>query len=182
MADGGIGKRYATALFNAAVAEDVLEQVHGDVAGFGRLVETEHNFARFLASLQVSAEEKKDLVGRVIGDHASGLFVKFVQLLIDKKRITSFAEVVEAFEALYEEYHNILRVDMITAVPIEADLERRAREVFERRTGKTAKVVKHVNPHIIGGMIMVAGNQIIDGSIRNQLAELRTQLLEARVN
>jgi F0F1-type ATP synthase delta subunit len=39
-----------------------------------------------------------------------------------------------------------------------------------------------VDPQIIGGMIMIAGDQIIDGSIRNQLAELRKGLLEARVN
>ena len=182
MADTGIGKRYATALFNAAVAEDVLDQVHDDVVGFGRLLQSERRFARFLASLQVTTEQKKDTVARVIANHASGLFVKFIQLLIDKKRITSFDEVVTAFESLYEVHNNILRVDFITAVPLDTDLERKAKEMIERWTGKTVKSVKHVDHRIIGGMIMVAGDKIIDGSIRNRLAELRTQLLEARVN
>ena len=182
MAMTGIGKRYATALFNAAIAEDVLDQVHDDVVGFARLLEAERGFARFLASQRVTADQKKDIVVRAIGDRASGLFVKFALLLIAKKRMTGFEEVAESFAALYEEHSNIVRVGITTAVPLEPELERKAKEMVERRTGKTAKLVKKIDPEIIGGMIVVAGNQIIDGSIRNQLAELRKSLLDARVN
>lgn len=182
MAMGGIGKRYAVALFNAAVAEDVLDQVQGDVASFARLLETEKALHRFLSSLRVTGDEKKDLIARAIGDRASGLFVKFVYLLIDKKRIAGFPEVAVAFEELYEEHRNIIHVGVVTAVPLDADLERKAKEMIERRTGKTAKIDKRIDPAIIGGVIMFAGDQIIDGSIRNRLSELRQGLLETRVN
>jgi F-type H+-transporting ATPase subunit delta len=182
MALGGIGKRYAVALFNAAVAEDVLDQVHGDVTSFARLLESEPALDRFLTSLRVTAEEKKDLIVRAIGDRASGLFVKFVLLLIDKKRTAGFGDVARVFESLYEAHRQIVRVGVVTAIPLDPDLERKAKEMIERRTGKTAKIEKRVEPGIIGGMILFAGDQIIDGSIRNQLAELRSGLLETRVH
>jgi F-type H+-transporting ATPase subunit delta len=182
MTQKGIGKRYALALFNAAVAEDVLEQVHGDVASFARLLESERAFHRFLTSLRVSADEKKELTVRAIGDRASGLFVKFLHLLIDKKRVAAFSDVAAAFESLYEEHLHIIRVGVVTAIPLDAGLERKAKEMIERRTGKTARIEKRVEPAIIGGMIMFAGDQVIDGSVRNQLAELRQGLLETRVS
>jgi F-type H+-transporting ATPase subunit delta len=183
----GIGKRYAVALFNAALAEDVLEQVYGDLTSFAALVSSEPALRIFLASHRVSTDEKNDLVVNAIGERASGLFVKFVLLLINKKRIDEFAkhnfeEILEPFEALYEEHNNILKVSVVTAVAMDSELERKTKATIERRTGKTARIEKHIDPSIIGGMVMIADGQIIDGSIRSQLAELRQDLLEARVN
>jgi F-type H+-transporting ATPase subunit delta len=177
----GIGKRYAVALFNAARAEDVLDQVYGDAASFARLLEAERPFRRFLVSLQVTPDEKKDIVARAIGDRASGLFVKFVLLLIDKKRIRSYEEIEKAFEALYEAERGIVEVSVVTAIPLDADLERKAKATIEERTGKKAKIVKRVEPGVIGGVIMIVGDKIIDGSIRNHLAEMRQELLGLRV-
>jgi F-type H+-transporting ATPase subunit delta len=182
MALDGIGKRYALALFNAAVAEDVLEQVYGDVTSFDRVLAAERPFQAFLTSLRVTPEAKKDLVVRAVGDRASGLFVKFVHLLIDKKRMSGFADVAAAFASLYEEHLNIIRVGLVTAIPLDAAAERKAREMIERRTGKTARIEKRVDPAIIGGMIVFAGDRIMDGSIRSRLFELRKELLETRVS
>jgi F-type H+-transporting ATPase subunit delta len=180
MALGGIGKRYAQALFDAARAEDVVDQVHDDVVSFARLVESDAAFRRFLSSLRVTKDEKKDLISRAIADRASGLFVKFALLLIDTKRMDDFEDIAKAFVELYEEHAGIVRVGVVTAIELDTEMERKAKQTIERRTGKKAKFVKHVDPGIIGGMIMVAGNQIIDGSIRSQLGELRKQLLESR--
>ncbi len=177
----GIGKRYAVALFNAARAEDVLDQVYGDAASFARVLKAERSFKRFLESLQATSDEKKDLVVKVIGDRASGLFVKFVLLLIDKKRMANYAEIEKAFEALYDEERGIVEVALVTAVPLDLELERKAKATIEKRTGKTAKIVKRVDPGVIGGVIMIAGDQIIDGSIRNHLTEMRQELLALRV-
>jgi F-type H+-transporting ATPase subunit delta len=179
---GGIGKRYAIALFNAAVAEDVLDQVHGDVTSFARLLESEPALDRFLTSLRATADEKKDLLVRAIGDRASGLFVKFVLLLIEKKRTAGFGDIALVFASLYEAHRHIIRVGVVTAIPLDSDLERKAKEMIERRTGKTARIEKRVEPGIIAGMILFVDDQIIDGSIRNQLAELRGGLLETRVH
>lgn len=177
----GIGKRYAVALFDAAKAEDVLDQVYGDAVSFARLLEAERPFRRFLVSLQATPDEKKDIVIKAIGDRASGLFVKFVLLLIDKKRIGNYEEIEKAFEALYEEERGIVEVALVTAIPLDAELERKAKVTVEKRTGKTTKIVKRVDPGVIGGVIMIVGDKIIDGSIRNHLAQMRQELLELRV-
>jgi F-type H+-transporting ATPase subunit delta len=182
VASSGTGRRYALALFDAGVSEEIVEQVHDDVVGFSRLLEVEPSLARFLGSLRVTSEEKKDLIVRAIGERASGLFVKFVLLLIDKKRVDEFAEIADAFVRLYEDHKEIIRVGVVTAVELDAELERKAKATIERRTGKSARIVKRVDPGIIGGMIVLAGDRIIDGSIRSQLGELRRELLQTRVH
>lgn len=187
MALSGVGKRYAVALFNASVAEDVLDQVYGDLTSFAHLLEKDPALRTFFASHRVSATEKADLVMHALGERASGLFVKFLLLLIEKKRVDEFAgrefaEILVPFETLYEAHSNIVKVGVVTAIPLDAELERKAKETIERRFNKTARIEKRIDPSIIGGMLMIADGQIIDGSIRSQLAELRQELLEARVN
>lgn len=177
----GIGKRYALALFNAAEAEDVLDQVYGDAASFAKLIEAEPGFRRFLVSQQVTSQEKKSLVIKALGDRASGLFIKFVLLLIDKKRVGSYENIEKTFEAIYEQRRGIVKVTVVTAIPLDAEMERKAKATIERRTGQTAKIIKRVDPGVIGGAIMIAGGQIIDGSIRNRLGEMRRELLALRV-
>jgi len=178
----GVGKRYAIALFNAAQAEDVLDQVHGDVTSFGKLLHVETGLRNFLLSLRVGGEEKRELVMKAFGDRASGLFVKFLLLLIDKKRTANFDEIARAFVALYEEHQGVVEVRVVTAVPLDAELERKAKDVVERRTGKKVKLEKRVEPRIIGGMIMFIENQVYDGSILNRLGDLGTALHATRVH
>ncbi len=182
MAATGVGKRYAIAMFNAALAEDVLDQVHGDTISFGKLLEVEPALRRFLLSLRVTADEKRELVMKAIGDRASGLFVKFLLLLIDKKRTATYDEIARAFVSLYEDHKGVVEVRVVTAVPLDAEIERKAKQVVERRTGKQVKLEKRVEPRIVGGMIMFIENQVFDGSILNRLGDLGTALLETRVH
>lgn len=182
MATGGVGKRYAIALFNAARAEDLLDQVHGDATSFAKLLEGEAGFRSYLLSGRVTGDEKRGLIMAAIGERACGLFVTFVLLLIDKKRVAEYESIARAFVSLYEDYQGVVEVRVVTAIPLDAELERKAKEVVERRTGKKVKLEKRVEPGIVGGMIMFIENQVFDGSIRNRLGDLGTALLETRVH
>jgi F-type H+-transporting ATPase subunit delta len=178
----GIGRRYAVALFNAALNGELADQVQGDVTSFARLYADNARFRRFLESPSVPTEAKKELILQSVGDRASGLFVKFLLLLIDKKRLSSIPAVADAYTALFEEREGILEVKVVTAVPLARDLETQTREVIERQTGKRARLHKIVDPGIIGGMILFARNRIVDGSVKHRLETMTRQLREVRVH
>lgn len=178
----GIGKRYAVALFNAAGKGDVSEQVNGDIVSFANLLETNDQLRSFLTSPQVRTDAKKELVVSVLGERASGLFLKFVDLLIDKKRLSSIDEIALAYTQLYEENNNIIEVRCVTAVPLPNELEVKTRKAIEVASGKSVRLVTEVNPEIIGGMILFTANRIIDGSIRHKLNTMRKQLVELKVH
>jgi F-type H+-transporting ATPase subunit delta len=178
----GVAKRYATALFNAAVKMDVAEQVGGDLDSFNKLFAADAEFRVYMHSPQVFAEAKKELIVTAIGEQASGLFMNFVMLLIDKKRLTHFDEIAEGYALLYEQLKGILEVKVITAVELDTELENKTQETIEARTGKEVRLVKTTDPEIIGGMILIIEDKIIDGSIRHQLATLRKDLSGLKVH
>jgi F-type H+-transporting ATPase subunit delta len=178
----GVAKRYAVALFNAAVKMDVAEQVQGDLAGFDHLLRYDARFRAYMRSPQILNDTKKELIFKAFAEQSSGLFVNFVTLLIDKKRLDSFTEIAEAYTHLYERSQGIIEVKAITAVALDRDLEHKTRETLEQQTGRQVRLVKTTDPDIIGGMILIIEDKIIDGSIRHQLGTLRKELSALKVH
>lgn len=178
----GVAKRYAVALFNAAVKQDIAEQIQEDLASFIELLKTNKQFTGFLKSPEILTEYKKQVIVDTLGDRTAGLFVKFLLLLIDKKRLINILDIADAYRQLYEQLQGILEARIVTAVELDADLEQKTVEKLELETGKTIRIRKTVDPAIIGGMIVILEDNIIDGSIRHQLDEIRKSLGEVKVH
>jgi ATP synthase F1 delta subunit len=178
----GIAKRYAVALFNAAVKQDIAEQVDDDLSSFVELLRTNRDLVGFLKSPEILIDAKKQLVVDVFGDRSAGLFVKFILLLIDKKRLKHILDIADAYHQLYEQLQGIVEARVITAVPLDADLEQQTIERLEEATKKTIRISKTVDPDIVGGMIIIVGDNILDGSIRHKLEQMRRSLSEVKVH
>jgi F-type H+-transporting ATPase subunit delta len=178
----GVAKRYAVALFNAAVKQDITEQVYEDITSFVELLRQNRDFVGFLKSPEIITEAKKQLVVDVLADRSAGLFVKFILLLIDKKRLKHILAIEDAYRQLYEQLQGIVEAKVITAIPLDDDLEHRTIEMLERETGKTIRLSKTVDEEIIGGMIIIIEDEIIDGSIRHKLDRMTKSLSEIKVH
>lgn len=178
----GIAKRYAVALFNAAVKQDVAEQVDDDLSSFVELLRANKELKGFLDSPEVLTEAKKELITDVFGDRTAGLFVRFILLLIDKKRLVHILDIADAYHQLFEQLQGILEARVVTAVELDPDLEQKTIERLVQETGKAIRLEKTVDPDIIGGMIVVIEDEIIDGSIRHKLEQIKRSLSEVKVH
>jgi F-type H+-transporting ATPase subunit delta len=178
----GVAKRYAVALFNAAVKQDIAEQVQEDMSSFVELLYQNSQFTGYLKSPEALTEAKKQIIVDVLGDRTAGLFIKFILLLIDKKRLTHILEIADAYRQLYEQLQGIVEARVITAVELDGDLEQQTMEMLERETGKTIRLLKTVDADIIGGMIIIVEDEIIDGSIRHKLEQMRRSLGDVKVH
>jgi F-type H+-transporting ATPase subunit delta len=178
----GVAKRYAVALFNAAVKQDIAEQVQDDFSSFIDVLRANKALIGFLKSPEVLTEAKKQIVIDVFGERTAGLFVKFILLLIDKKRLINILSIADAYRQLYEQHQGIVEARVVTAVELDGDLENQTMEMLERETGKTIRLSKTVDPDIIGGMVIIVEDEIIDGSIRHKLELMRRSLSEVKVH
>jgi len=169
-------------LFNAANNEDIAEQVSGDIISFSKLYETNADFRHFLESPRITEDAKKHLLMSVLGERASGLFVRFTMLLLDKKRVSYVDAICDAYTFLFEEQEGIIEVKCVTAIELDQDLITKARMLLESKMNKKVRLVATTDPRIIGGMILFTRNRIIDGSIRSQLHDMHKELSELKVH
>jgi F-type H+-transporting ATPase subunit delta len=176
-----LARRYATALFSAALEEGVVEQVRREIDDFRELLSRDDSLLRYLLSPQVLTEDKIALVRRVFGGRITRLFEDFLVFLIEKKRVEYTEDILDAYVKLYEQHAGIVTVRAITAVPLSERLERKLLEKLTAQTGKTIRLVKEVDPEIIGGMVILYEGKIVDGSVRFHLERLRRNLKEVKV-
>jgi F-type H+-transporting ATPase subunit delta len=181
MIPSSLAERYAKALFATALHKDLAGEVQDNIENFSRLLEINKELKKFMSSPQVRNEDKQEFLEKNLGDILSPTFIGFLKLLLDKNRFEFLQEISIAYTDLHEKHLGILRVSAVTAVPLDSALEKKVIEKLERETKKKIKLSKSVDPDIIGGMIIIMENQIIDGSIRFQLDKLRTNLKEVKV-
>ncbi len=126
-------------------------------------------------------EDKVRIIEQTLKGRVSKLVVDLLLLLVEKKRFMFIDEIMEAYRYLYEKEKGIVEVRTITAIPLEDKLKDELIRKLEAQTKKTIRIKPEVDPDIIGGMILVMEDHIIDGSIRFKLEQLKRRLGESRV-
>jgi F-type H+-transporting ATPase subunit delta len=177
MADASIARRYAQALFATARKSGALERVETDLEAIDALIRTQPNLLRVMRAPTIPRANKKELVRRLFESQMSPLTIRFLSLLIEKRREATLPEVNREFRALSDAARNVVQAVATVAAHLTAEERTRLTEMLARRTGKTIELREELDPELIGGVVVRLGDTIIDGSIAGQLRRLHQQLL-----
>ena len=177
-----VARKYANALFLSVRQKNLVSEADEQFLALKKLVTSDRTLLDFLTAPQVSEEKKETLIQEVFGPRMERLLVEFLLVLVHKHRINFLPEIVEEFDRLVKVENGISKVTAITAVPM-SDAEVTA--LVDRLTAKTGMKIelkKKVEPSILGGMILLMHNQIVDGSVRHGLDVLEDQLARVKVH
>ncbi len=176
-----ISHRYARAIFGAALEENKLARVAGDLANVLALNRQDPAFLNFLMTPEVLTDGKEGFIRTVFGPQLDPLTVNFLLLLMDKKRIAHLPGICEDVQRLYEEHQGLLRAEVLSAVPLDAAQEARLKKELDRLTGKDVRLEKRLDPSVLGGVVVHLGKKVIDRSLRRGLRELGDRLLHTEL-
>lgn len=126
---------------------------------------------------KISREEKNALVERMCGAEEPQVFVEFFKLLSRRQRLTILEEVKNRFREIYEEEIGVIRGEVRTPYPLSREQKERLERALTRRWGKRVNVEETFDPEVIGGIAVILGGKIIDGTVRNQLEKIRKHLM-----
>ena len=177
MREPTIARNYAETLLELA-------QRAGDLRGWGDMfdnvsnaVETDRRLRVFLESPRVSAQQKNDIIQKAYGGALPRTFVRFLQALVDHRRQMLIPIIAHEYHDLVDQVEG--RVHASVTFAREAD--DRDRELvtsqLSRTLGKTVVPHFHVNPDVLGGIVVRVGDTVLDGSVRRRLAILRGRML-----
>ncbi|GBC97167.1 ATP synthase subunit delta [bacterium HR16] len=179
MREGKVARRYARALFNAAVRTQAVEAVNEALQQLLDTLREQPPLQRLLLNPLIPRERKQQMVQESIGRQTHPLLASLLNVLVDKRRERLLPEVAREFSDLRDEHLGIVRVQATTAYPLDSQQEEALIRSLGQRTGKTVVLETHVDPSLIGGIVVRIGDTIIDGSVRGQLLRLKQYLLNA---
>lgn len=171
----GAAKRYAQAVVELAKDKGTLDAWQSDLARLGELM-ADPQASGFFANPGVPDERKDNVLKQVLAD-AQPEALNLARLLIDGNRLDDVPQIVALYEDALRAERGIVVAEVTTADelgPIEMELVRERLAAF---VGRQVEIRSRVDPDIIGGIIARVGDQLIDGSVINQLRRLRARLV-----
>jgi len=174
-----ISKRYAKAIFDIAREEGKSEEYFAELKGFNDLLEQNASLKGFMVN-PVFAKADKMIVLDQVADKAalSPIMRNFLRILIEKGRIGSLAEIQDWYQESLDRISGRVRVQVVTAYKLSADLEEKLRLKMEEVTGKQVEMNVERDQSLIGGIVVKVGDTLYDGSILAQLNSIRELLRE----
>jgi F-type H+-transporting ATPase subunit delta len=181
MQETTVARSYAEALLELALADGALEVYAEEVRLIADLMRRDADFRLFMETPRIPPAEKKRVVRRVFEGKLPTRLLRFLLVLIDKRRARLLPVIADEFSNLVDERHGRLKVEVTLASEADRAAKGALRERLSRVLGKDVLPRFSVNPRIIGGVVVRVGDRVLDGSVRHRLQELRRSLLKAQV-
>lgn len=181
LVDRAVARRYGEAFVNTLEATHCLELGLEELKGVSQTYTLSKDLQRFLGSPEISPEEKGRLLARLFSDRVGPQTKGLMELLLEWDRIDHLPAISEEAMVVSEIRQGLLRGKVVTAHPISlAEAEALAKGVG-KRLGKRVILERDLDPKLIGGIRVVAGNILLDGSVQTFLKRIRQQLMEVKV-
>jgi F-type H+-transporting ATPase subunit delta len=170
----GAAKRYTEAVFSLAKEKGTFEQWQRDLDALGSLM-SDSTAQTLMLSPNVSREQKLGVLRSVLTTGQPEA-LNLATLLLDRSRLPIAPEMADIFRESALAELGIVTADVTTATPIDKDAEAAIKARLSKLIGKQVEIRTHVDESLIGGVVARVGDQLIDGSVSNQLRRLRTRL------
>ena len=173
----GLALRYANAVFELAAEERGLEPVEADFLGLKALLKKSPELTRLVRSPLFSREDQAKGMEAVLAKAgASDLTRRLVLLLAQKRRLFALADIIRAFENLLARHRGEVAAEIISARELSPEETAELRRVLKDKLGREPKVTAHVDPKLLGGLVLKVGSRMIDSSLRSKLDGLRAAM------
>jgi F-type H+-transporting ATPase subunit delta len=163
-------------MVSIAEAEGELEPVEEQVYAFAKMVEKRAKVREALIDPELPNENKRNLIGEVLGERANPVAVNLLGMLVEQGRARDIGRIAEGLAEVAAERRQQVVGEVRSAVPLTDAQRRRLAEALSSATGRKVEVKVIVDPDLVGGVVARVGDVIFDGSIRSRLDEAKQQL------
>ena len=176
-----LARRYAKAIIDLAGDENIVAEVGSDLDRLGELFTENPSLVHVFSDPTVSLGDKETVLRQILEKGAiKELTLKFVHVLLEKNRILGIGEIARSYQELADDLENRVRARVVAAAPLDEADEERLKKALSRLSGKEVIIQLEVDESLLGGVVAYVGGQVYDGSLSNQLQQVKESLSKGR--
>jgi F-type H+-transporting ATPase subunit delta len=169
---------YAEALMSLAKDSNLTERFGQDAATMLETLQSSPDLQAALSNPFVQPEAKKAILNQLFASQVDGYMLRFLQLLVDRRRIMFLDAICKQYQSLLRQLTNTLLAQVISTVELTESQRYAVVDKVKSMTGAAqVELETSIDPELIGGVIIKIGSQVLDASIRGQLRRLTNSLL-----
>jgi F-type H+-transporting ATPase subunit delta len=178
MASRASARRYARALFDVVSKSGDVDTALAELQALGGAISGHADLRRALTSAGVPLGAKQNVMRDVLAlQPVSKVVARLVTLIVENDDVDEIEEIVEAFEQRVLELHQVVRAEIISAVPLSPEKIQAIEASLAASAGVRVVITPRVDPEILGGVVAKVGSRVYDGSIARHLARIRARLV-----
>lgn len=166
-----LARPYAKAAFEVALAGNALEK-WSKMLTVSASVTRDEKVGSLLKSPALTSDQVANAFLQVCGDDLDAKGRNFISLLAENKRLVLLPQISQLFEVLKANQEKSVDVEITTAFEISSDISTKLAQALKTRLQREIKMVTRVNQDLIGGVVIRAGDTVIDSSVRGKLSKL----------
>ena len=169
-------RRYAEAAFQVAERDGTVDGWRRELDSAATIV-AEPRIGRTLSNPAIALDTRADAVSTTFGGVASQPVINLIKLMLRRGRIEDVPRVAAEFRRIDNARQGITIATATSAAPLSQDEVAALTSRLEAFTGGRVDLDIHVDPSLLGGLVVQVGDRLIDGSVRGRLERLRNQLV-----
>jgi F-type H+-transporting ATPase subunit delta len=170
-----LARPYANAAFEVAAVDNALAQWSLMLKMLAALT-SQAKISELLKSPALTAEKLSEALLLICGDSVSSKGSNLVRLLAENRRLVLLPQISELFDALKDAREKSIDVEISSAYALSDAVVASLTAALEKRLDRTVKLHRTVNKQLIGGVVIRAGDTVIDSSVRGKLNKLAESL------
>ena len=172
-----LDRRYALALYEVAEEKNKVEEYLNDLREICDIIYGNNELYEIIKHPQISTVRKKKTFRNIFEGKIDDELLSFLMVLIEKDRILYLREKLKEMEKIHLDKLNVLQGIVKTTIPLEEYEYNSLVEKLEKKYNKDIILKKIIDPEILGGIYVRIGNDIIDGTVKTRLEDLKKLML-----
>lgn len=165
---------YAQALLSVAGAEgDAAEGFESEFSSVAHAIGGSEQLSAALTDQNVPAGRRQQIVEEVLGGKASRVTMACVSMVVAAGRAGDLGRIADKVFELGSAQRGKAVAEVRSAIPLDEGQVARLATALKASTGKDVDVKVVIDPSVMGGLVTQIGDEVIDGSVRNRLGQLR---------
>ena len=168
-----VARPYTKAAFETALAQ-------GDLGSWSEFLNmaaaavADADLAQVLDNPELTAVQKSQLVTDVVnGSHpVSQQAQNFLNLLAENKRLSLLPEVSNLYEILKANQEQSVDVSIVSAFDLGSEQQDKLAQALNAMLSREINITSTTDASLIGGVVVHAGDLVIDGSVKGKLGKL----------
>ncbi|MCU0665632.1 MAG: ATP synthase F1 subunit delta [Candidatus Omnitrophica bacterium] len=176
-----LARRYAEAFLKQAKESSTIEQAVQEFKKLRELLRNNPDILELLRAPQLALGQKHDFIDKIAASYVSKDMCNFLKLLVERFRIGMILDIAEYVRFYYTHPDEVDAV-LKTSLPLDLELLTRIKNKLEEKFNSKFKLYLELDGSLMGGIQVVIGNTVIDGSVRRRFEDLKEKLLNVRTD
>ena len=172
-----VARRYAAALADVVLDRGEAAEVQAELATWEAMIQSTPNLVEVLRNPTIALDQKRAVLDKLIERaNPRPTTANFLKVLLQNQRLTNLAEINRKLAETLDERAGMVAATVTTARAVPESSQQQLHAKLTGMTGKKVRVNFATDPDLLGGIVTRIGSTVYDGSVRNQLQQIKEKM------